>query len=80
MVIANETAAAAKPPSSKERRDSRVSDLEREVQLRLAQNPVQELDLNGVKEQLKDILQVINFFKEEQDRRESLLRQKIDTL
>lgn len=39
-----------------------------------------EMDLNAVKEQLKDILQVINLFKEEQERREGLLRAKIDTL
>ena len=38
------------------------------------------MDLNGVKEQLKDILQVITLFKEEQERREGLLRAKIDTL
>ena len=44
------------------------------------QNPVSDLDLNGVKEQLKDILLVLNHFKEEQERREGLLRQKIDTL
>ena len=39
-----------------------------------AVSSTKELDLNGVKEQLKDILQVVNFFKDEQERREGLLR------
>ena len=59
-----------------------ASELEREVaHLRINLNNAagdggkeQLLDLNGVKEQLKDILQVVNFFKDEQERRESLLR------